>query len=412
MVYIYIDVGLKLAINLEDIFDNNNIILVDDLNISGGGIYNAFLAVGPKHLFIKEAIDTIVKNVSRFNYTSHRLELSGPIMLGKVRDKLNIKNINNVVLHWKTKNILFKNSILVYGKAKSTHNKYNELMSSIESDKHPKCSHYGFLWDNKYVFNAFVNWGNWNEKSKEIYIKKTSLYARLKNDENKYFQDYIDLPLDCSKLHLENVNGFFKSSIHYIPKNIFQTHKSLEYIETQPSLVEAMNSWKKWSSDFNYTFYDDNEMRKFIEEYCSQEILEAYDKLPIMVMKADLWRYCIIYHFAGIYADTDTICKTNPHIFIKNRALLVVTPEDNNEHFCQWIFASPAKSPILKTIIDTSVQRIKDTYNFNRDNITHYLTGPGVFSDGILNYLLENNLSYHSSKIFDQFNQISLRNTL
>ena len=34
--------------------------------------------------------------------------------------------------------------------------------------------------------------------------------------------------------------------------------------------------------------------------------------LPIAVMKADLWRYCVIYKYGGIYADADTVCKINP----------------------------------------------------------------------------------------------------
>ena len=31
-------------------------------------------------------------------------------------------------------------------------------------------------------------------------------------------------------------------------------------------------------------------------------------KLSLKVMKGDLWRYCVVYHYGGIYADADTIC--------------------------------------------------------------------------------------------------------
>ena len=38
---------------------------------------------------------------------------------------------------------------------------------------------------------------------------------------------------------------------------------------------------------------------------------------------------------------------------------LIVVPE-NDTHFCQWVFAAPANSPILKSIIDLSVERIRN----------------------------------------------------
>ena len=64
----------------------------------------------------------------------------------------------------------------------------------------------------------------------------------------------------------------------------------------------------------------------------------------------------------------------------------------NNFFFCQWTFSAPANSPILKSIIDLSVERILNTNNFRDEHIIHFLTGPGVFTDGIEKYLKENNL--------------------
>ena len=51
---------------------------------------------------------------------------------------------------------------------------------------------------------------NGSKKILWIYLRKNSDKNVWKNDENIYYNDYIDLPLDDSKLHLENVNGFFK----------------------------------------------------------------------------------------------------------------------------------------------------------------------------------------------------------
>tara|TARA_Y100001958_G_C21246219_1_gene576499 strand:- start:4875 stop:5561 length:687 start_codon:yes stop_codon:yes gene_type:complete len=174
-----------------------------------------------------------------------------------------------------------------------------------------------------------------------------------------------------------------------IPRNIFQTHKSKEYIENTPSLKNALYSWKR-NKHFNHYFSDDKQCEDFIIKFFP-EIKDVYDRLPVKVMKADLWRYCIIYKYGGIYADTDTVLKVNP-LFLTNHhnKELVVVPE-NNVHFCQWVFAAPPKSSIIKTIIDLSVERIRNMKVIKGEHIIHHLTGPGVFTDGINKYLSKKN---------------------
>lgn len=181
--------------------------------------------------------------------------------------------------------------------------------------------------------------------------------------------------------------------------NIFQTHKSLDYVKNNPELKTAVNSWNIFTKNgYHHYFYNDKERDLFMQEKAvliNENIWNAYNKLPIQVMKADLWRYCIIYMYGGIYADSDTVCLANPALFNTN-ALLTIVPE-NNTHFCQWVFSAPSKSPILKTIIDESVDRIMKTNNYSYEHIIHYLTGPGVFTDGI-----EKHLKKYNKPIFDQ----------
>lgn len=171
--------------------------------------------------------------------------------------------------------------------------------------------------------------------------------------------------------------------------NIFQTHKSIKYINSKPKLRVAVNSWLRHTNKFKYYFYDDNKCDLFMKDIVGGDIYEAYKKLPMKVMKADLWRYCVIYEYGGIYADVDTICKVNPNIFL-NDALLTIVPE-NNVHLCQWVFSAPAKSPILKEVIELSVKRILESDEIKGEHIIHHMTGPGVFTDGIEMYLKNNN---------------------
>lgn len=175
-----------------------------------------------------------------------------------------------------------------------------------------------------------------------------------------------------------------------IPKQIFQTHKSIEYINRHRKLVSATNSWKKSTKlGYAYYFFSNEKCELFIKDNFDSDIYNAYMKLPISVMKADLWRYCVIYKYGGIYADADTICHVNPDIFIlNNNSLLTFVPE-NDVHLCQWVFAAPPNSPVLKTIIDLCVDRIlKSTFD-EGEHLIHYLTGPGVFTNGINKFVHE-----------------------
>jgi len=155
-----------------------------------------------------------------------------------------------------------------------------------------------------------------------------------------------------------------------------------------------MNTWKK--KDYSYHFYDDQKCFDFMRDNFPGDIFDCYCRLPLAVMKADLWRYCVIYKFGGIYADIDTICKFYPNIFV-NETLLCIAPE-NSTHLCQWVFSAPEQSPILKSIIDLSVERINNTQEMKGEHIVHFLTGPGVFTDGIERYLRDNGMPTFGDK--------------
>ena len=190
--------------------------------------------------------------------------------------------------------------------------------------------------------------------------------------------------------------GLSRDKTVYIPKNIFQTHKSQEFIDNNIKLKHLQNSWKV-NTDYNHYFYDNDACDKFMKEEFS-DIYHVYNNLPLPVMKADMWRYCIIYKYGGIYADADTIHVKNYELddIFNIDSYLVGVPE-NETHMCQWIFAAPKGSPILKSVIDLIVERSEDENK--GDSFIHYKTGPCVFTDGIENWLKNNNLETYENKL-------------
>ena len=183
-----------------------------------------------------------------------------------------------------------------------------------------------------------------------------------------------------------------------IPKQIFQTHKSVSYLISKPKLAKAVASWRKHIPDFRYYFFTDSMCDAFMKEHFSGLVYDAYIKLPMAVMKADLWRYCIVYKYGGIYADVDTICEQNPTLLLKQGVQLCCAPEPGCPFFCQWVFAAPPGSPILKAIIDLSVKRIHKLTEFKGPDLIHFLTGTALFTDAIEQYLCSLKLPIYKDK--------------
>lgn len=177
--------------------------------------------------------------------------------------------------------------------------------------------------------------------------------------------------------------------ISEIPKNIFQTHKSFSHVTSNETLKVCLNSWLKHKKKYKFFFSTDEICDNFMKNEFPGDVYSAYCRLPMAVMKADLWRYCIIYTYGGIYADSDAMCLIDPDILTTPKTLLVCGPE-NTTHLSQWCFAAPKNSPILKSIIDLSVKRILERPEIKGEHIIHELTGPGCFTDGIEKYLQEN----------------------
>lgn len=187
-----------------------------------------------------------------------------------------------------------------------------------------------------------------------------------------------------------------------IPKKIFQSHKSLNYVINDKVLSDYTNSWKKHYKTYQYNFYDDQRCDSFMKEHFDGNVYDIYKKMPIPVMKADLWRYCIIYHNGGIYADTDCRINTTPDIFINTGSEITLAAEPTTNFFVQFAFAAIPKSPILKSVIDLVCENMQlynngQIHNLDKEWIVHHLTGPGAFKKGIETYLNKNNFKTFSN---------------
>ena len=100
--------------------------------------------------------------------------------------------------------------------------------------------------------------------------------------------------------------------LHKIPRNIFQTWETKNIL---PDFLSITQTWRDKNPNYAYFLYDDNDRILFIKKHFDINVYNAYSRIIPGAFKADLWRYCILYIYGGVYADIDTICFNPIELF-------------------------------------------------------------------------------------------------
>ena len=96
-------------------------------------------------------------------------------------------------------------------------------------------------------------------------------------------------------IHRE-VNPYMDS----IPKYVFQTY-------SKDKMTTSMNhniiQLRQKNPEMQYFLFDDDMCRTFINKHFGKRVVLAFDSLIPGAYKADLWRYCVLYIYGGMYID-------------------------------------------------------------------------------------------------------------
>lgn len=309
--------------------------------------------------------------------------LSGPIVLNvltRSKYKLNEEKINNnISINYK----LDLNTIdLIHFLKTSNYILYN----SNENLDHEACkSSSGAL---GLSFSTLC---------KLIISKQTNSILGIKNciEYDSNGNDPIQLsPVDFEAIAIERsyyikkFDDFVKNEKFHIPKNIFQTW---ETDEISPDFQKIIDTWKEYNLNWNYKLYTKTDREQFIKENFDNEVYKTYCKIIPGAYKADLFRYCILYIYGGVYVDIDTICMNNLDKLIMNNGLQLVVPIDINETYGEGnhnifntFIASVPKSKIMLDCIHRIIHNVK---NGIIPSSKLDFTGPGLLGRAINSHL-------------------------
>ncbi len=143
-----------------------------------------------------------------------------------------------------------------------------------------------------------------------------------------------------------------------IPANIFQTWSSKNL---PPLMFKNIQIIKRNNPDFKYYLFDDNDCREFIKKHFELDVLNAYNSLIPGAYKADLWRYCILYKYGGIYLDIK-YTPINNFKFINLLEEEVWTLDlDKKKIYNALLVCKPGNEILLKAI-NKIVENVKNKY--------------------------------------------------
>lgn len=151
-----------------------------------------------------------------------------------------------------------------------------------------------------------------------------------------------------------------------VPKIIHQTWFEDVSKEKYPNMSRLTESFKQ--SGWEYKFYTDDIARDILLSHFPKEVLEAYDALRPGAFKADLFRYCVLLIYGGVYADMDVMLESNLDAAISSDVGFMVPVDEPGKpvgkRMCLWngfIAAAPAH-PFLAKAIETVVNNIRNRF--------------------------------------------------
>jgi len=200
-------------------------------------------------------------------------------------------------------------------------------------------------------------------------LQENTTYHKIRKYQARPF-----LAVPVPNLHISsNEKEKEKENKESWPKIIFQLWHSSEDVSEQ--MIQRTEVLKRQHPDFHYQLFFLDMAREFIRENFESKVLTAFDSIVPFAFKSDLWRYCILYKYGGIYLDVKYEC-TNGFRFSQLDTVQEYYVFDMNQTsiYNGFMVAKP-NNPIFLHIINQIVKHTRERY-YGENDLT--VTGSGL----------------------------------
>lgn len=200
------------------------------------------------------------------------------------------------------------------------------------------------------------------------------------------------------------------SSPTSIPPAVYQTWETNSFGKRHR---QAMLELRELNRPIDFFVFDTPSVDQYMHAVWTEHpILEIYQKATLGPMRADIFRYCIVYERGGYYIDINKGIKRPLKDFHNERQKGLITfeqsvcnilPDDlilNNfahpdRYVAQWAFGFAKQHPFLQRLIENIVSAspfFTEKCFADPKSAILQLTGPGMFTRTLRQYAFDNGL--------------------
>lgn len=243
------------------------------------------------------------------------------------------------------------------------------------------------LVDNKTFLASYV--GDYTYQLHYISDNSAQLFIQRHDIDQGWEEDNLTLIIDdqhyiyIPKSETSTISILVTTKIILYKKTYTHPQIPLDIIQTSETNVVpsklARNAWltvRLLNPEYNYKFFIDDDRREFIQSSFSTQVLNAYDLLNPGAFRADLFRYCYLLLFGGVYIDFKMIERVPLSTCIRTSdALLICNDYDKSNtmdsttgtSYLNAFIASTPNLPLFAHLIQQIV------YNTTPQQQPHFL---------------------------------------
>lgn len=266
------------------------------------------------------------------------------------------------------------------------------------------CRETGIIFDESLSLNGFAHPKTVSLKQLGDQAKQTLHYKKIES----YSEDYLQAIKKLSTQVQSTSEIFGKNEIsEFVPNNIFQ------YWEPLPPDFQILGYIDTWKDEnpplFDHQLYTFESARSLIADTIGHDGIIAFDKTWHPAMRADIFRYTVLYRFGGWYVDVEHESLFPPNHYLMNFEGDTFLERKKLGIFVNNFMGCIKNSKIILEVLETA---IRNTLESNNSNIWK-ITGPGMLTKVIRRHISQsdqvnfpNRVSVYPAKAFFGVTQI------